>query len=225
MSKSSKHQSVDHATAVPKKPMNTVADKIEGAYEQIDATKKSPGYTTAPADLQKSADDWGTATDDLKANGAKIPPLLAQLELLRKNEVVLTRRWTSKKRGFFAAVNNYCDGSKDTATNLGCSVLLPHSLPLQGYPDNLHDKHSTVRGTAEAAWKTLHGKYDFMVQWATDVSNPATFMDPIHVSKANAKLAGQTPGATLHVRVLTLDAKQPNGKSDWSPWVPIVVGV
>jgi hypothetical protein len=45
------------------------------------------------------------------------------------------------------------------------------------------------------------------------------------VTRSRVTITGQTPGATLHLRVQTLDSKLPNGKSDFSPWVAIIVGV
>jgi len=218
-------QHVDRATAVPKKAMVKTQAKIDGAHDQASASKGSPGWSTAPQDVQSTAADWSKAADDLDANGKAIQAKLLELEALRANEPVLLRRWSAKKRAFFSAVNNYADGSKDVITGLACNVLVHQPLPLSGVPQDLRDTHSKVRGTASAAWETMNGKREFMVQCATDKTNPATFSDPVFVSKASIKLTGETPGTTLQVRVLTLDSRLPGGKSQYTDWVPVVVGV
>jgi len=60
------------------------------------------------------------------------------------------------------------------------------------------------------------------------VHNPAdasTYQEPVHISRSRYTVTGQTPGATLNIRVQALDSKLPTGKSEWSAWVPIIVGV
>jgi hypothetical protein len=37
------------------------------------------------------------------------------------------------------------------------------------------------------------------------------------------ELAGQTPGATIHFRVLALDPSLPTGQTEYTPWVPVMV--
>jgi hypothetical protein len=60
-----------------------------------------------------------------------------------------------------------------------------------------------------------------MVQYTTNLADPATFAAPVLSSKASFKLSGQAPGATIHFRV---QAKLPGGKTDWTAWVPVIVG-
>jgi hypothetical protein len=153
----------------------------------------------------------------------KIAPAETALQTLRNNEPVLVRRSDTKKRAFFSAVNVYCDGSADKITGLNCQVMSRASLPPSGVPEGLHDARPTTRGVAEAAWK--RNRRSFLVQTCTNPADAATFAEPVYVSKAKYRLTGQTPGAVLHIRVLTLDAKLLNGKSDWTPWVPINVAV
>jgi hypothetical protein len=213
----------DHATAVPKAGMTTPAKKIQGARDQIAAFNKSPGLGSASQAVKDAAAAWGTATDAYDTNTRAIPPAVQAATVLRNNQPVLARRWAAKKRAFFAAVNDYADGSADTITALSCEVQGHAALPPAGVPLNVHDAKSKVSGTAEAVWK--RNKHEFLVQTCTNPADPTTFAEPVCVSKARYKLANQTPGATIHLRVLTLDPKLPNGKSAYTPWIPVVVGV
>ena len=143
--------------------------------------------------------------------------------MLRSNEPVLLRRWRTKRRAIFTAVHLSTDGSADKVTGLACNVLGHNPAAPGAVPENLRDAHATARGTAEARWDTNH--HEYLVQTCTNPADAATFADPVHVSRAKLKLANQTPGATLHVRVLTLDAKLPGGKSEYTAWVPVIVAV
>ena len=55
-------------------------------------------------------------------------------------------------------------------------------------------------------------------------TNPATIVGPIVVGTTVFKLPGQTPGAIVYVRVLTIDPKLPTGQSEYTPWVAVMVG-
>src|SRR5262249_8734931 len=155
--------------------------------------------------------------DNLK----KIGPARSALATLITNQRVLERRWSAKKRAFYSAVNIHADGSKDTVSNLGCEVLNAQPIPPQGVPQNVHDRHLKVRGSAGAIWDTTR-KPDFMVQICTNPADPSTYQEPVHISRSRYTVTGQTPGATLHLRVQALDSKLPNGKSEYSAWVAII---
>jgi hypothetical protein len=213
----------DQATAVPKPGMNTPTKQIQGARDQIGAFNKSPGAPAAPQAVKDAAAAWETATDAYDTNTKAIPPAEQAVKVLRDNQPVLRRRWAAKKRAFFAAVNDYADGSADTITGLSCEVMGHALLPPAGVPVDLHDAKSKVPGTAEAVWQT--NRHEFLVQTCTNPADATTFAEPVCVSKARYKLANQTPGATIHVRVLTLDPKLPTGKSAYTPWIPVVVSL
>lgn len=63
------------------------------------------------------------------------------------------------------------------------------------------------------------------MQTATNPADPATYSEPVMVSKSKITFANKPPGSTIDVRVLTLDAKQPTGKSEYTPWVSVIVAV
>jgi hypothetical protein len=215
---------VDQATAVAKPGMNTLTKKVSGTQAQVTATKASPGWASAPPEVQKKLDEWGQSGSDMDANQKKIGPARSALALLIGNQRVLQRRWSAKKKAFYSSVNDYADGSKDIIANLALDVLTMQPVAPQGVPQNVRDRHLKTRGSAGAAWDRMK-KPDFMVQTCTNPADPSTYGELCHVTRSLFTITGQTPGATLQVRVQTLDSKLPNGKSEFSPWVPIIVGV
>src|SRR6185295_3709994 len=132
-------QAVDRAIAVPKKGMNTSAEKIEGTKTQVAATTASPGYAAAPQEVKDKLANWGQAATDMEDNLQKIGPARTALGLLLSNQLVFERRWATKKRAFFGAVNIHADGSKDVVSNLACDVLANEPVPPQGVPQNVRD--------------------------------------------------------------------------------------
>ncbi|MFT3767403.1 MAG: hypothetical protein QM820_18275 [Minicystis sp.] len=213
----------DRATAVPTERLVTRQEKIEGGRAQIGAIQKGADYGQA-TDVKAKTDEWSAVIDGWENNGRQIAALTLQLDALKANEPVFARRWDTKRRAVFSAVTDYADGSIDKVHGFGCAVLGHEPLPPAGVPTNLRDKHSKVHGAAIAEWDTMNGNLGFMVQHAADPSSPATYAEPVVTSKSTFKLPGQVRGATIYFRVLALDPKVPGGKTDWTPWVPVVVG-
>jgi hypothetical protein len=81
-----------------------------------------------------------------------------------------------------------------------------------------------VHGEASVTWDIAPGRRGYMVQWATNPADATTYATPVAVSKTTFKLAGQTPGAVIHIRVLTIDPKLPSGQSPYTDWVSAIVG-
>jgi hypothetical protein len=213
----------DRATAVPAETMVSRKEKIDGGHKQIAAILASKDIAQAP-DVSAKAGEWSVVIDGWEANGKQIAALELKIETLRANEPVFARRWDTKKRATLGAVTDFADGSIDTVKGFGCGVLSHAPLPPAEVPQNLHDGHSKISGTALAAWDPTKSNHDFMVQYTTNLADPATFAAPVLSSKASFKLSGQAPGATIQFRVQALDPKLPGGKTDWTAWVPVIVG-
>lgn len=219
----SKKKKADRATAVPPEVMVTVDQKIERGRSLITKMQNSADWANAP-DVQKRTGEWGQVMDDWEANRKARAPLLAKLATLDANDLVFARRFDTKKRAVAGSVTDFADGSRDVVHGFGWSVLGHDPLAPATTPTNLHDTHSKVKGTASVGWDTTYGKFQYQVQHATNTADPSTFSDPITTSRASFKLEGQTRGATIYFRVCALDPKLPNGKTDWSAWVPAQVG-
>jgi hypothetical protein len=213
----------DRATAVAPNEMLTKQEKINGGRALIAAMKKSTDWSNA-ADAQKTALDWEALINQWEANGQQIKDTRTLLDKLEGNELVLARRWDTKRRATGGAVTDFADGSRDTVHGFGWRVLGHDALPLAELPTNLRDKHSKVYGTAIATWDSSHGKYDFQVQHTINTADPSTFSGPMTSSKATFKLPAQTRGTTIYFRVRALDARLPGGATDWTSWVGVQVG-
>ena len=218
-----REKKADRATAVPPEAMGTKKTKVAGARKLIGAMQGSPEWPAAP-NVQTTTAAWAKATDDWEANDEELAVAKQKVAAIEAREPVLERRWHAKKRACSGAVTDHGDGSKDKVHALGWAVLNHDPLAPAEVPQNLRDKHSKVHGTATAGWDTNHGKFQFQVQHATNPADAATLSEPMTTGKSTFKLPGQVRGATIHFRVLTLDPKLPTGKTDWTLWVPVVVG-
>jgi len=89
----------------------------------------------------------------------------------------------------------------------------------------VHQATSQKPTTLVIAWTPNESGYGYMVQFATDPANAATYSKPAMSKRARFPLPGQTLGAVLHARVLALDPALPLGQTDWSVWVPVTVGL
>lgn len=224
MKKKKKETKIDKATAITTEPCGTADQMASCGHKHYAAMQKSQSWASVPTDVQQAGLDLDTASGNVETNVTLVTNLAAQLDAARANGLILLRRWASKKRACLTKVTDYADGSKDIVLGLGFGVLTSQAVPPAGVPENLRDKHSKVHGEAHGQWnKPLH-KHDFMVQHATEPSNPATYSTPVVVSKTTFKLAGQIPGATVYLRVLTIDPKLPTGQSEFTAWVPVMVG-
>jgi hypothetical protein len=216
---------IDRAIAVTTQPCGTATEKYNCGHNHVAVMKNSPSWATA-TDVQKAGGDWDAASTNLEASTSLIADLQAQLDKARANQAIMIRRWAVMKRACLDAVTAYCDGSRDLVLAFGLGVLTHEVFPPAGVPLNLRHKHSKVHGVASATWDPASPKHVLlhMVQYAADPANPATYSAPIPVSRTTFKLAAQTPGAMVHVRVATIDPKLPTGQSDYTAWVPVMVG-
>lgn len=220
----SKKKIIDQA--IPVMPEGTKASiattKIVSAYTLIAAMKGSPGWPAATG-VQDATLAWETDTKALEANHQHIGDLLAELAAARANELTLLRRWGASKLGVTTAVRAYSDGSKDKVLSFHMSVA-QKGPTLEATPvQELRGKRSKAQGEVGVAWKPQRAAHDYMVQHCTNPADPATYSTPTTCSKASFELTGQVPGATIHFRVVALDPNLPNGQTDYTPWVPVMV--
>lgn len=200
----------------------TIPEMVSLAHAQITAIYNSPDIGVA-TEVKASADAWAIENDNLEAIHKNVQDLINQLALARASEAGALRRWKARKRGTVAAVTTFCDGSKDQILSFNFAVAGRTPYPLATVVQGLQGKRSNTVNTATVVWKTTRGNQGFMVQYATDAADPATYSAPISSSKGTFVLTGQTPGATLYFRVLALDARLPTGQTDYTPWVAVTV--
>ena len=212
----------DHAVPRITLPLTTPAERVFAANTHIAAFKNSPGWAEA-VEVQAATATWSTETDNLDASHNSIAELESRLAAARTNHLAVLRRWEVRRRGALNAVNAYCDGSKDRVQGFGLGVLTRTAPSETTVPEGLRGRRSKVIGVATVVWTTRRGNHGFMVQHATDPTDAATFSAPIMSSRGTFELTGQTPGATIHVRVLALDPSLPTGQTEYTPWVAVRV--
>jgi hypothetical protein len=73
------------------------------------------------------------------------------------------------------------------------------------------------------AWQRGNVRNGFLVQYAVDVADPATYSATIPCSKTKFKIAGERSSTIVHFRVAAIDTTSPTGMSPWSDWVGCTV--
>jgi hypothetical protein len=216
-----KTKAVDRAVPLLTEPSQTSTEKVSSAIVHIASLKNSPDWAAA-TEVHTAAATWLTENESLDASNKTLADLENKLTKARSHHRAVLRRWDVRKRGVLNAVNATCDGSKDMVQGFGLGVLQRTPMPQATVPEGLRGKRSKTVGTATAVWTTRRGNRGFLVQYATDPANPATFSAPIASSRGKFELTGQLPGATLYVRVLALDPSLPTGQTEYTSWVAVM---
>lgn len=118
-------------------------------------------------------------------------------------------------------VDDFCEGSADLVHGFTLDVITQVSAAgSDPWPSNLAAAPGDKLGQVIALWSLplVKGRH-FVVQWATDPSNPATVSPNIAYTKIRFVLAGQASGAVIHFRVAYQDSSMPEGHGPWSAWV------
>jgi hypothetical protein len=200
----------------------TVNEKYNTTHAVYNAMVGSTEWALATGVHQPAA-DLLKAADDMFANQSEISNLLQQLAAKRLTEAVLVQTWSAQVKSCQAAVRTYCAGSKVKCKALGWAPGAHNVRPPAIAPFDLLPRRSRASGTATLVWTCDGYRHPYQVQYCTDTANTATYSAPRTVGGRRFQLAGQTPGAILHFRALTLDPKLPTGQTEWSPWLAVTV--
>lgn len=215
---------IDKAVAQITEPTRTAEDMVTSGTKVLGGIKASPSYQDPNAkEIQAAADAWQTENDNLDAINKQVGQCENELAQARTLQAAAMRRWMGRARGCVSAVNVFCDGSKDLVQSFALEVANRTETPLETVPENVRGVRSKVVGTATVKWNTHANNHGYMVQYATNLADQATFSAPVHWTKGTYELPGQTPGATLYFRVAALDARLPGGQTAYSAWVPVMV--
>ena len=131
----------------------------------------------------------------------------------------------ARATGCLNAITVQAAGSEQAIKDLSMDVAQRLESPLETTPQGLVSTKSKISAAAGWSWKTHKGNHGFMVQYGSDPNQPATYSTPTHCTKGQFHATGQTPGATLHLRVAALDARLPGGQTAWSTWIASVVSL
>jgi len=211
----------DHASPRITEPMDTPERKAKTALALISSIKANIDYAKA-TEVETATDAFETEAKNLVDANADVTATSLAASKAVGRQLVALRRFEARKRGLLTAVDLRCDGSKDAVTAYGFGVVERHETPIAVVPEGLHRMKSKLAGVAGAAWDPQSGAQGFMVQYATDVNDPATYSTPKANSKASFKLTGLAPGATVYFRVYAVDARLPTGQTDFTPWLKVM---
>jgi hypothetical protein len=141
-------------------------------------------------------------------------------ERLRKNGSASPKNGRlAGRKHTIGAVNVFCAGSAQLIESFGFDefVKAPADADIT-VPTDIITSPGANLGEVDVAWDGVD-RHGFMLQWATDPANPATFSQGIPCTVPNFTLTGQTSAATLHFRIAAIDPSQPGHVTAFSGWV------
>jgi hypothetical protein len=219
-----KSNQVEHAVARMPEAFETVDEVIAAGNTHIGDIKNNPDLPNAP-DVATTIAQWDAEHAKLVAADKKVTDADLAAEKARTDRATILRQCKLRARGCVNAISIHAAGSEALIKAYAMGVAEKLGSPLEKVPEDPKGLKVIVAGEANWTWTTHRGNHGYSVQWATDASNPATYSPPIHCTKGRFQLTGQTPGATLHLRLAALDSRLPNGQTTWTAWVSVVVSL
>ena len=191
-----KGKPVDHR-AIPtiRKPKSNDAAKVVVTRSTTTAMKGSPQWQGASA-LQGAVGTWNTEADSIEATAKAIRDLRAQLSVLVASLAGHRRDWSAALKQVLAQAEHLAQGSADQLSALGLDVV-SHGGVASGAvaaPSGLLSAMGKAAGEATFTWTRAVKGQGFIVQYATDIANQATYSNPPMWSKTLSTVL-MPPGA------------------------------
>jgi hypothetical protein len=210
---------IDKAKPTLRTPKKSDAAVIAATTTTMTAMKASPLWNANPT-LQTSANALNDAATALATNAGSIADLRKKLAIAVANQTQLRRNWSDALDHTLATVSTITQGSADQVHELGLDVRTraPKGTP-KATPAGFAPLATNVAGTVIVHWLRGDGNHGFVVQHATDITNPATISVSVPVTKTKYTLSGLASGSLVHVRVAAIDPASAPGQSAWTDWV------
>jgi hypothetical protein len=218
MGKSKSKETVDRAVATIKEPTGSDALKVSVTGTISAAMAKSPDWAGA-TDVQAAVKGWTASAAAIEANSQIISGLRAQLATAESKQLGLRRDWLSSRKQVTSSVTVYCGGSADMVKGFGLDVITNGRLGLLDSPVDVAVNPGAVTGEVLATWTKGIAVHGFVVQHATDPTNPSTISGSIPSTKPRFTLTGLASSANVSIRVAAIDPASSTGQSPWSAWV------
>ena len=214
---------IDRATPTIKKATETDAEKIAVGTAVAAAVMASPNIGAAP-DVAAAATSLSKLTVNLDTNAKSIAQVRKQLIASESKQRTNRRQWRAAKKQLLANADVYCNGSLDLVQSFSLDVITQAPATPGGRPppDNILGLAGKSVGQVGAEWDRGLTRV-FVVQWATDTANAATYSPNISCTKRTFMLSGQTTGAHIYFRVAAHDTTMLEGHGPWSAWVSAIV--
>jgi hypothetical protein len=213
---------IDRATPRIPGKTTTPEDMVDTGTTAIAGILSSPSIGTAPA-VSAAATAWQTVNTSLAANNASKATGRSMVEVALANEPPLQRRWLARKQGVENAIAIFADGSKQVAQSFTVMVEQKVAPPEATVPQNLRPMKKQQATYASVRWNPTPGAHGYLMQHATNTSDPTTYSVPLNLTQSKYHLSGQTPGVTVYFRVLALDTRLAGGQTAYTAWVAVVV--
>lgn len=219
-----KRTSVEHAKGrVPEVTSDIKeTDMVGVTRRQAAKMEQHPDYGTTPT-VSTANEKWKQTADGIEVKAKTIVGLLASLDQARGDMAVLCRTWFIDKDNVVAAINTESNGSKDRIVSWGLVIGERSPSESHGAPEDLRPLINDIHGQAAVEWTRDSHVPTYLLQWAIDKDNPATFSDIIACTKSLYRLDGQKSGTTIYFRMQAVDRTEASGRSEWGVWVPVKV--
>ena len=216
---SSKAKATDRAKPTIRAAASTDQEKVNVARATTAAAKTGPKWATA-TDLQAATKVWNQVSDDMEANATVITGLLGQLAMAEGKQLSLRRAWGAARQQVLSTADVLCAGSADDVHSAGFDVLtrITRNSPVAP-PDTVHSEPGKAPGTVKVSWLRGSARHGVVLQYATDVSNTATYSVLIPVTGTKYTLHGVPSGSVVHFRVAAIDPSEASGCTAFSAWV------
>jgi hypothetical protein len=213
---------IEHVVPITKGKSDTDAEKVTLTQNHTATAEKSPDWTLATG-VQTAFAAWNTGATSLATNGALVNSLRSQLLTAETTQKALRLAWMAQTRAVLIAVALYCAGVAKTMVSLGFGTRTFGRLGPLPAVDGLLTKLGKVPGETIIQWARGDANHGFLVQHATDVTNPATYSTPQPCTKTKIPLDGLVSGSIVNARVCAIDPTQKSGQAPWSAWIAATV--
>jgi hypothetical protein len=214
---------VDHATPQIPEVKETPEEIVATGTAAMAKINASEAISGAP-EVQSNVKAWGVAITALAVNNQSKSTARAQLKLAETAEPALVRRCKVRKRLVLGAIQSAGDGAAQGVQSFNVAVEQRQAKPLAVVPLNVRPMKTKTPSYASVRWDVDQGAKAYVLQHCTNPADATTYSPQISVTAARLHIGGQTPGATVYVRVLAVDPRVlPTGQTAFSGWVAVIV--
>jgi hypothetical protein len=213
---------VDRAVATIKRPIRTDAQKVTVTHEISQAMQSSPDWSASSA-LQTAVKAWDAEATNIDAQAKVLAGLRADTKTALAKLASLRCDWQVAKVQVMGTATSVCAGSPDRVKALNLDVLVHTRIGALAVPVGLAGVPGTGNGEVTLTWTRGNAIHGWLVQYATDPANPASFSTPSPSTKRKLTLNGLPHSANLSFRVAAIDPASPTGMTPWSAWVVATV--
>jgi hypothetical protein len=162
---------------------------------------------------------WDGDATNIDAQAKVLAALRAELKTAVAKLASLRCDWQTSKVQVMSIATSVCAGSPDRVKALNLDVVAHARLGALAAPIGVAGVPGVGNGEVTLAWTKGNVIHGWLVQYATDPANPASFSAAIPSTKRKITLSGLPHGANLSFRVAAIDPASTTGLTPWSAWV------